>query len=304
MTTVNKRVYSPQAHTLNGIDAGGEVGVLIDEGYDDEMEAQPGDLAVGVVDRATQFHRGQITTQDWIHMIDLLTGTVGNYVFWQRKSGAAAATGYVKHTITNPKIWQTQLRMNQKGYLECVADYECMAASEAATIKDMHAMTDSQAAPTGLAAARGGWRVTTATHGSISIYHLTGFDVMITAGLLKASNDADVAYTAVDVREDGLRVSGSLSFEDMSVKAVSLELKSQELLLAAAGSLAIRVVQSAGATSKDITIARTIIMRSTVRGGTRPGYTGVQASWRQTNDPTTPLTLAGTNKIIVIADAV
>jgi hypothetical protein len=302
MATVNKRVYSPQAQVINGVDAGGAMSAIIDEGYDNVIRSAPDGLAVAVVDRQVQYCRGTVVSQDWIHMIDLLTGTVGTYVFYERKSGAAAATGYIKHTITNPVIYKARIAANAQGYMTVSFDFECKAADETKTIADMHTITDSQAAPTYVSAARGGYRVETCVHGAVSIYHVTAFDFEIAMQLLKACNDADIAYTAVDAREDGMSAQGSLSFQDAEVTVAKL--KCQDLALAAAGSLVLTVTQSQGATDKVITIARVIF--NTAQPSSRSGgdFSEYRAGFEVTNDPATPLTLAGANEIITIADAV
>jgi len=311
MVAVNKRVYGPQAAVINGVDAGGMMTATIDSGYDNVMRTGPDGLAVPVVDREIQFVRGSVTSQDWIHLIDLLTGTVGTYVFYERKSGVAAATGYVMHTITAPVIHNARLSMNQKGYLAVSFDFECRAADEAKTILDMWTMTDGQDVPTYVSAARGGWRVETCLHGDVPVYHVTAFDFAITMQLLKACNDADVAYTAVDAREDGMRTAGSLSFGDAEIKDTTLELKCQLLVLAAAASMVITVTQSAGATSKVITIARTIFATAGANGNAQSDYSGYRANFEVTNDPSTPYTLLGTlvgeeylYRIITIEDKV
>ena len=304
MATVNKRVYSPQAVVINGVDAGGAMTAVIDSGYDDILRTPPDGLAVPVVDRKVQFVRGSIVSQDWIHLIDLLTGALGTLVFYERKSGVAAATGYIEHTITNPVIHNARLSMNQKGYMTVQFDFECRAADETSTIINMWTMADAEAAPTYVTAARGGWRVETCLHGALSVYHVTAFDFAITMQLLKACNDADVAYTAVDPREDGMRAAGSISFEDAGVKAVTFELKCQELALAAAASLVITVTQSSGATSKVITIARTIFATAGANSNVQSDYSGYRANFEVTNDPAVPLTLAGANEIITIEDKV
>jgi len=302
MATVNKRVYAPQVSVINGVDAGGEMRAVIQQGYDNIMRSAPGDYAVNVVDRECQFVRGQITSQDWVHMIDLLTGEVGTYTFYERKSGAAASTGYIQHTLTAPVIHRARIAMNQAGYMAVVADFECRAADETATIADMHAITDSQAAPTALTAEMGGWRVATATHGAVSIYHMTAFDFAITAQLLRACNDADVAYTAVDVREDGMQAAGSITIGDSEVTGAKL--KAQDLLLAAAGSLVITVVQSAGAANKVITIANVMFGSADRQSDVKSQYTHESLPFDVTNVLATPLTLAGANEIITIEDEV
>ncbi len=300
MAAVNKRLYGPQAQVINGVDAGGAMSILIDEGYENIIRSAPDGLVIEVLDREIQYVRGRIVSQDWTHLIDLMTGVVGTYVFYERKSGVAAATGYVKHALNQPKIWNARMVMSKKGYMHVEADFECMAADETEGILALHVMLDDQAAPSYISAARGGWRVKTTVHASLSVYHVTAFDFALTALLLKACNDADIGYTAVDVREDGMRAAGSLGFEDAGIKAVSFELKCQELLLAAAGNLVITVVQSQGAADKVITIARTMFMTSGGRSDAQQGYSGYTTPFEVGNDPDTPLTLDGVNKIITI----
>lgn len=159
-------------------------------------------------------------------------------------------------------------------------------------------MADAEAAPTYVTAARGGWRVETCVHGGVSVYHVTAFDFAITMELLKACNDADVAYTAVDAREDGMRAAGSITFQDAEITAAKL--KCQDLALAAAASLVITVTQSAGADDKVITIVRTIFGTAGANSNAQSDYSGYRANYEVTNDPTTPLTLGGDNKIITI----
>ena len=66
----------------------------------------------------------------------------------------------------------------------------------------------------------------------------------------------------------------------------------------------ITVTQSAGATSKVITIVRTIFATAGANSNVQSDYSGYRANFEVTNDPDTPLTLAGANKIITIEDKV
>ena len=116
MTTVNTRVGIPQGTSINGVDAGGKMNARIDEGYETIIRSEPDGLEAPTIDREVQYCRGSVTTQDWIHATDLLTGTVTTYVFYERKSGVAEETGYIKHTITNPKIWRVRLNTVQGRY--------------------------------------------------------------------------------------------------------------------------------------------------------------------------------------------
>ncbi len=300
MATVNKRVYSPQAVTINAQTAGGTLTAVIDSGYDNIMRTPPDGLALPVLDRTVEFVRGSIVSQDWTLLVNLLTGAATTLVFYERKSGVAAAAGYVKHTITNPVIHNARLTMNQRGYMTVAFEFECMAADVNKGILDMWGMTDSLAAPTYVTAARGGWQVETCMHGALPVYHVTAFDFAITMELVKACNDADIGYTAVDPREDKIRAAGSLGFEDAAIKTITFELKAQELLLAAAASLVITVRQALGAVDKVITIARTIFGTAGANSNAQSDYSNFRANFEVTNDPSTPLKLGESPEIITI----
>ncbi|MGD0077033.1 MAG: hypothetical protein ABSB91_00245 [Sedimentisphaerales bacterium] len=301
MTTINRRVFSPQAMTINGIAVGGILTVAISEGHDNAARSSPDGFQVQVVDKFDQFCRGTITVQDWPDAISLLTGTLSTCVFWERKSGTPDATGYIKHTLTNPVIHKIAISINKGGYATVSADFECRAASDTDTLAVMHAMLDSQAAPTALVPALGGWRVVSAVYGgTLNLYHVTGFNFSITLPLIKDSNDADLAYTAVDACLDGIQATGSINFQDSGI--ATTELTSQQLLLAALGNLVITVKQAQGATNKVITIMRTTFLTDSGNSGGNV-YAGHSIPFEVTNNLTTPLTLAGTNKIIVISDA-
>lgn len=301
----NKRVYSPQAFVFNGVDAGGAMSARIQQGYDEIVRSTPDASQVPVMNKGGQYVRGTITSQDWVHIIDLLIAAVGTYVFYERKAGAAEATGYIKHQINNPIIHRITINTRQGGYATISADFECRAASETSTIADMHAITDSQAAPTYVTSATGGWRIVSAVYGTglgaVSILHVTDFSFSITLRLLKACNDADLAYTSVDACLDGMQAVGSIGFQDSGV--TSSQLTAQQLLLAALGNLVVTAKQASGAANKIITIARAEMLNIDGNSDATAQYTGYTAAFEVNNNPTTPLTLAGTNKIITIADA-
>jgi hypothetical protein len=92
MATVNKRVGLPQAVTINGVDAGGAMVARIQEGYDNILRSAPDGLQVPVKDKEAEYVRGEIVTQDWVEAVNLLTGTVGTFVFYERKSGVAPSS--------------------------------------------------------------------------------------------------------------------------------------------------------------------------------------------------------------------
>jgi len=292
---------APQASVINGVDVGGTMTAVISEGYENILRSAPDGLQLPTVDREVQFCRGTIVSQDWVEAINLLTGTVDTYVFYERISGVAAATGYVKHTITNPVIHRISIRLTKGGFAQVEFGFECKAADETKTFADMHTMLDGQAAPSDISSARGGYRVSTTAHGAVSVYHVTDFTFSLQLPLARACNDADVAYTAVDAILNGLTASGSIGFQDSEI--ATAKLKCQQLLLASAADLVLTVVQSRGATSKVITIANVVFLSAGENSDVGAQYTGYSAQFDIANDPDTPLTLEGTNKIITIEDA-
>jgi len=302
MATVNKRKKKLYAVTINGVDVGGAMSARISYGYENRIKSAPDGLALSVIDSDCQFCRGTVVTQDWVHVIDLLTGTLGTYVCWQRKSGAAAATGYIKYTITNPVIYACSFQVNQGGYITCTFSFECKAADETKGFADMLVPLDDQAAPTYLTAARGGWRVVSTTHGgSLTIYHVKALNFGITMPVAKACNDADLGYTCVDAEEENMTCSGSITFEDFTISTATI--LAQKLLAATPGDLVLRVVQSAGATSKDITIARCDFGSADENEDVNQPFNDQSLAFEINNDPGTPLTLSGDDKILTIEDA-
>ena len=118
--------------------------------------------------------------------------------------------------------------------------------------------------------------------------------------VLKACNDADLGYTAVDCApEMGMTASGDIGFQDATVTGSTLAMNT--LLLAAPAGLTATVLQSGGATAKVITIARTQFGSGQASGSRE--FTGFTLPFEVSNNPALPLTLAGDNKIITIADA-
>ncbi|HIJ66813.1 MAG TPA: hypothetical protein HPP51_00820 [Planctomycetes bacterium] len=306
MATVNNRLKKPQAFVINGIDAGGAMTATISCGYENIIQSPPDGLQAPMVDREVQFCRGTIVSQDWVHALELLTGTVGTLVFYERKSGTAEATGYVKHTITNPVIYQIALSLNKGGYATVTYNFECRAADETKGFKDMHAMTDDQSAPNYVSAARGGYRIETCKHdpggvNELDVFHLTGFDIQIAMNLVRACNDGDVGYTCVDAELNGLAASGSIAFQDGVITSGAL--KCQDLLAAARGDLELQVTQSQAAADKVITVAGTQFINAGSSSDVSSPFTGYNADFLVTNDADTPLTLSGDNKILTIENA-
>jgi len=302
MATVNQRSKKPQAHVVNGIDAGGMMSARISYGYDNIIETPFDGLALPVRDKEIQFVRGTVETQDWTHIIDLLTGAVGTSVFYERKSGVAAATGYLLYTLTNPVIHRASINLGKGGLATCSYDFECKPADETKTITDMLAITDSQSAPTYVSAARGGYRIVSTTHGgALTIYHVTSLNFSIAMNLVKACNDGDIGYTCCEAELENMVVGGSIGFQDSGI--TSSKLLAQQLATAAAADLVLTCTQSQGATSKVITIANVDFDNADQDSAAGNPFSGHNLNFGIANDAAVPLTLDGANKIITIANA-
>jgi hypothetical protein len=298
MATVNNRVKRPQAVVINGVDNGGLMTARITAGFDQVLKTPFDGLSVPVRDKFVQFCRGDVTTQDFATAYSLMTGTLGTYVFYERKSGVAAASGWIKHTIKNPVIHKIAISINKDGYSTVSFSFECQAASETEGVAALWVPTDSQSEPTYIEASRGGFRIVSITHGVVSIYHNMALEFSLAGILTKESNDSDVGYTCVEI-DTPYDISGSLSFQDGSI-ATSL-LKAQSLLLAEAAELEVTVRSSSGAADKVITIANVDFDSMSSDSSADATFTGYQLSFGIANDPDVPLTLVGTNKIITFA---
>lgn len=296
------RVRTPQASVINGVDAGGTMQVRLQKGYDNILVTPADGLQVGLKDREIQYCRGTLLTQDWVEAINILTGTVGTYVFYEQEVGL---TTFTKHTITNPIIHRMLLRIVQGRYAGVTFDFECKAASASSTIADMHAVLSAQTAPSYVSAARGGYRIKSAKHDLVTPINITGmlsFDFSIVLPLLRICNDSDVGYTVVEAITDGLQAMGSISFDDSTV--ATGQLLETQLLLAARDDLVIQVNQAQAATDKVITVAG--VTYDSDDRGSNGGSNQVSAqtvNFSVGNDTTTQLTLAGENKIITVEDA-
>ena len=304
MATTNYRVGQPQALTVNGVDAGGLMSADLRAGYDENIRTSPDGLAgPPISDRLTQFVRGTITTQDWIEAINLLTGSLGTKVFYERKSGVAAATGYIKHTITNPVIHRIALAFRKSAFATCSYDFECKAADETKTIADMWVPLDGQAAPAHITAARGGYRIKSAgftATPAIPIYHCASLDLSIALNLVKESNEVDVGYTCVDARLEATPVTGSISFQDS--KITSALITAQRLVAAGRYNLGLNIVQSGGAAVKELTVAGVQFTGFEKTSSADAPFSEFRCDFEVCNSAGTPLTLAGANKILTLQD--
>lgn len=302
MTTVNKRNNLPMGMLINGVDAGGLMQCRIAAGYDGIIESAPDGLGLTTVDREAQFIRGSVVTQDFATILDILAGTLANYTFYERKSGVASATGWVKHVLANPVIHRVRLEQAKGSFVTAAFDFECRFASEAATISSTWAMTDSQAAPTFSAPARAGYRVKSTLFGELAIYHVLSFSFDLAMRLVKACNDLDIGYTAVDVNlEAGMTAGGSLAIQDATISSAAL--LTARLLDLGKADLALTLTSSMGAADKIVTVANVLFTGGDADSNVANDFSGYSMAYRVSNDPAMPLTLDGDNPIIAIEDA-
>lgn len=304
MATVNKRGKQVFGTVVNGVSAGGATMADIQFGHDEEILSSPDGLAVPMMDLAGQFVRGSQAWQDITLLIGLLTGAVGSSVFYEAESGADT---YTKHQLNNPVIYAARISQQKGRYASCAADYECRFADPTKTIADVFVSTAAQVAPAYTAAALGGWRVAESVFTPdappstpINLYHLLAFNFGLRMRLAKACNDGDLGYTAVDADQNGMDASGSVTLQDASI--ASSKLLAVQLVLAGRGSLAITLVSSGGAANKVITIAGVRFGSGGRNLESERDFNDGQLPFRVTNNTSTPLTLAGANKIITIAD--
>jgi hypothetical protein len=304
MATVNTRIKVVQAVAFNGVNAGGAMSLACQAGYDKILRSEPDGIGgPAIVDKIAEFCRGAYGTQDWTGFLSVLTAAAANFIGYQRKSGVAEATGFVKHTIVAPVVYRAALNQALDSYMTAVYNFECQAADETKGFADMWTQDDAQAKPAYVSAARGGYRITAASFdpdgaaGAIAFYHLTAFSFAVELLVDKYCNDADVGYTAVDAEADGLTANGSISFEDAAISAD--QLTAQRLLSAGRGTLTLTVTQGGGAAAKTIALAGVNIEGLDSNAAPR-GVTGFTLRYHIANDASVPLTLTGANPILAI----
>jgi hypothetical protein len=304
MTTVNKRIRTPMANTINGIAAGGLVSHRIQAGFDDINQNPVDGNQLPMVDMLTEFVRGDAVSQDWVHVIELLTGTVGTDVFYERKIGVAEASGYIKHTLLNPIIHRIVLALSHRKYGTVNYSYECKAADENDGMTELWSITDSQSAPTHLDAVKA-LEIVSCQLGVLNIYHVMGLDLTIELPLLKLSADGDLGYTTVEAILNGMKINGTLRFQDADIS--TSQIKAMQLMKAARGSLVLSVKQAQEVAAKTLTIAGVKFIGpaehapSNPDSGQVPNPDEFSVPFMITDSSATQLTLAGANKVITIS---
>ena len=258
--TVNKR--SLQAYhggaavstaVINGIAAGGLMSAQIDEGYDDIITAPHDGNNFPTTDRLTQFCRGTITSQDWITMLSVLNGTTGTYVFYEKESGVDTVT---KHTLVNPVIFSAAVSLGHRSHGSCAWSFECKAADDTTGFSvgttPFHQVDNGAAAPSAITAKGRSLEMTATTHSGNTINHVIGLDFTLAAQLVRASQDGDVGYTAVDKIYSGTPVSGTITFQESIVS--DGDTRPQVLLADDPADLVVAVKQEQGGSNKTLTI--------------------------------------------------
>ena len=199
---------------LNGVAAGGLMSASFQFGYEDIVTAPADGLSFPEVDRLTQYCRGTITSQDWINVISALNGAVGTYIFYSRESGAAT---YTKWTVTAPVIHSASFNLAHRGYGSCTWNFECKASNTTDGFATMLvADTATATAPAVSVTTHRGLEILTVVHttDTTDIYHVTGLTFNVAGNLMKASQDGDTGYTAVDVVWGGTSMTGTMTIQD------------------------------------------------------------------------------------------
>ncbi len=293
----NHRLHKPQAATINGVSFGGLTVANIVKGYDQVLTSSPDGAEVAFSDRYCQYCRGNITTQDITQALNILTGDIDTFVFYEAESGEST---YIKHTINNPVIFDLAISINKDQYATASFNFECLAESASAGFAGMHVPARAEETlPEYVAAARGGQIVKTLKLGTTDILHVTGLSFNLAFSISKESNDGSVGYTTIDTSMNGILPSGNISFQDSGAET-DKDLSGQVLALTRQ-SLVATLAMGQGAADKTVTIAGVEIISCSNGSSSGDGYTTYDASYQVTNNATTPLTLSGTNKIITIA---
>lgn len=287
MATVNKRAGLVQATTIDGVAVGGLMSVNLQKGYDELMQTQPDGIGIPLYDRLTEYCRGSLAGQDWVHVIDLLTGSSGSLVCYEQESGVAT---FLKHTVINPVIHSISLAFAHRGYARVTAQFECKAADENKGFADMHTKLAGQTAPAYVSAARG-LEILTCQHGSTDIFHNVGLNFNLAMPLHKASQDGDIGYTAVDRLLNGMTVTGSLDIQDTSVV--------DTLLAAGKADLVLTIKQSQGEADKTLTISNVLFTAASPNMNANEPYRTTTLEFVIANDMDTPLVLEGTGTKII-----
>jgi len=279
-------------NVINGVTAGGLMTASVSEGFDDIVTAPHDGYDFPETDRLTAFCRGSITCQDWIEVLNVLNGTVGTYVFYEKESGAATVTS---HTLLNPTIHQASISLAHRGRASATWAFECKAADANDTIGDLHAIVTAAEAPAATIEYSPGLEITAGTHGAgeASFYHIMGLTVNVQGNLIKASSDGDAGYTAVDVVWGGVPITGTLTIQDRA--------SYQTLLTNTESNLVLTVKQCQGASDKTLTIKNVVFSGASQSANSAPGYTAYNLDFYVNGDQSSPLTLSGGSAAITLA---
>ena len=272
-----------------GYSAGGLMSYAMQFGYDDIVVAPADGLSFPEVDRLGQFCRGTITCQDWTEVINVLNNVTTSYVFYSRESGL---TSFSKYTLTAPVVYAASFSFTHRGYASCTWNFETRAASEAVGFSAAFGVDNATGtAPAATLTTARGIEITAAQHATdtTDINHVTNLTCNIAGRLVKASQDGDVGYTAVDVVWGGAPMGGSITFQDSAdsnvVKAVTLAGLAEE-------DLTVTIKQSQ-AGSKSLVLKNCVFTDGAANYTNDGTYAGYTMNFILNSDQTTPIGTAG-----------
>lgn len=252
--------------TVNGVDAGGLMTANINIGFDGIITTPHDGNAFPNTDRLTEFCRGSMVSQDWIECLNVLNGTEGSWVFYERESGAATV---VVHTLSTMVIENVSVNLQHRGYATASFNWECFAATPATQgFVEMWARLAAQTAPAAITDTARGLEITALTHGGATVEQITGLSFNIGGTISKASHDGDQSYNVVERIQGGVPVSGTLTTQDLGAAIGLLDASGL------ADDIVVTVKQSQAATAKTLTILDAQFTNlSTTSDTTSSGYT-------------------------------
>ena len=244
---------------INGIAAGGLVNGTIDYGYEDILTTPADGTTFPEVDRLTQFVRGNITSQDWVNVLAVITGTVSSYIWYERESGLATVC---KNTLLNPVIHQAGITLTHRQHATCNWAFECKAADDDDGFAALFAADTGAVLPAAVTPSTRGLEILALAHGgSLDIYHVQQLQWNLQATLTRGSGDGDVGYTAVDRVWGGQPLGGSITIQELN--AAGADAKAAMAILAAAeGDLVATVLTSQGGANKTLTLKNVVFTTS------------------------------------------
>lgn len=290
MTTTNKRTHKIFNIMVNGVAVGGTTMLSLTKSYAQNLTTPADGLQLPLRDRFVQQCSGSLTTHDWSLYSSLLTGAVGTLTGYERNSGVAEATGYTKHTVTNPIFNRFALNFKKNQYATLAADFQCKAADDTKGFLDAHTAQSGQEKPDHQAAGYGGFKLKSLSHGgSASLKHVQSLTLDIAIPLLTASDDGDIGYTLVEQDLSNIMPTGSVTVQDTQIGTSNLV--ADDFLEADADDLELTVAQGSGGSDKVLTISGVQFSGDTINWSNN-GFNSVTLPFYISNDPDDVITLA------------